>query len=151
MKRRSDIPRRFFSATEEEGVVAAIAEAESRTSGEIRVFIERDFENADGDPYSRAREVFAELGMHHTKERNGVLVYLALRSQRFAVVGDEELHLRVGADHWSGMRDQLATDFAAGRFVAGLVEAITAVGEGLSRHFPPRAGDVNELPDDIAF
>ena len=151
MKRRSDIPRRFFSATEEESVVVAIAEAESRTSGEIRVFIERDFENESGDPYARAREVFADLGMHHTAERNGVLVYLALRSQRFAVVGDEELHQRVGEGYWSEVRDQLATEFAAARFVDGLVAAIAAIGDRLGRHFPPRSDDVNELPDDIAY
>ena len=131
--------------------MAAIAEAESRTSGEIRVFIERDFENAHGDPYSRAREVFAELGMHHTKERNGVLVYLALRSQRFAVVGDEELHQRVSESYWSEIRDQLAADFAAGNYSAGLSAAIAAVGESLGRHFPRRPDDVNELPNDVAY
>jgi uncharacterized membrane protein len=151
MKKRRDIPRRFFSTTEADQVTAAIAQAESGTSGEIRVFIERDFENENGDPYERAREVFAELGMHHTAERNGVLVYLALRSQGFAVVGDEELHRRVGDDYWSAVRDGLAAEFAATHFVAGLIAAIEAIGKGLARHFPPRADDVNELPDDIAY
>ena len=151
MKKRSDIPRRFFTAAEQERIVAAIAKAETLTTGEIRTYIERDLKSGGGDPYLRAREVFAQLGMHETAERNGVLVYLALRSRRFAIVGDEELHQRVGEDYWTEIRDQMAADFAAKRFVEGLVAGITAIGEGLGRHFPPRPDDVNELPDDIAY
>lgn len=148
---RSDVPRRFFTKAEQESIVAAIAEAETLTTGEIRTFIERDLESVDGDPYFRARAVFAQLGMHNTAERNGVLVYLALRSRKFAIVGDEELHQRVGEDFWTGVRDQLAAEFAAERFVEGLTAAIKAIGESLGRDFPPRPDDVNELPDDIAY
>ena len=151
MAKRSDIPRKFFSDAEQRDIVAAIEKAEGRTSGEIRVFLERDVKEPGGDPYVRAREVFALLEMHATAERNGVLVYLAVRTRRFAVVGDEELHRLVGEDHWVGVRDLLAERFAAGRFSEGLVAGITAIGERLNRHFPPRTDDVNELPDDIAF
>jgi uncharacterized membrane protein len=149
--KRSDIPRRFFTEEEQSRIVAAISQAEKRTSGEIRICLERDVNEPGGDPYERAREVFAKLEMHRTTERNGVLVYLAVRSRRFAIVGDEKLHQHLGEDYWVEIRDLVAREFSKGRFPEGVVVGISAIGEKLGRHFPHRPNDVNELPDDIAF
>ncbi len=154
MGKRSDDPRKFFTAEERERLVRAIAAAELRTSGEIRLHVERDVprkEPVGGDPYERAREVFASLGMHQTAERNGVLVYLATRTRRFAVVGDEELHKRVGDGFWRDVVELMAGEFREGRFVEGLERGIALIGEKLREHFPHRDDDVNELSDEISF
>ena len=151
MDGRSDIPRRFFSDDEQGLITRSIATAEKTTSGEIRLFLERDVKHPEGDPYERARAVFAELGMHRTAARNGVLVYLATRARRFAVVGDEKLHDLVGEDFWAGIRNRMELAFGEGRFTEGLTTGIADIGNGLGRHFPPESGDVNELPDDIAY
>ena len=154
MTERSDIPRRFLSADEQLQLQGAIHAAEQRTSGEIRLHLERDVPKrgaAQGDPYLRAREVFAKLGMHRTAERNGVLVYLATRSRRFAVLGDEQLHQRVGEAFWNDIRDLMAGHFREERFVEGLSGGIALIGEHLREHFPHRDDDVNELPDEISY
>ena len=145
--KRSDIPRRFFNEDEQKRIETAIGEAEKQTSGEIRLCLERDVQ----DPYERARDVFAKLEMHETAERNGVLFYLAVRSRRFAIVGDEKLHQQLGENYWVEVRDLIAQEFSKGRFTEGVVAGISAIGEKLSHHFPHRPNDVNELPDDIAF
>ncbi len=88
-KARSDRPKKFFTEDEQKAIVAAIGAAELKTSGEIRVHIERDVPRkapASGDAYLRAREMFAKLGMHATEARNGVLFYLATRSRRFVAL-----------------------------------------------------------------
>lgn len=149
--KRSDIPRRFFTEEEQSRIVAAIGMAEKQTSGEIRIFLERDVQDPGGDPYERARDVFAKLEMQETAERNGVLFYLAVRSRRFAIVGDEKLHQHLGENYWVEVRDLVAQEFTKGQFSEGVVAGITAIGEKLSHHFPHRTDDVNELPDDIAF
>ena len=149
--KRSDIPRRFFTEEEQSRIVAAIGQAEKQTSGEIRLFLERDVLNSGNDPYERARDVFAKLEMQKTAERNGVLFYLAVRSRRFAIVGDEKIHQLLGENYWVEIRDLVAQEFAKGRFPEGVVAGITAIGEKLGRHFPHRPVDVNELPDDIAY
>jgi uncharacterized membrane protein len=154
MTSRSDIPRKFFSQDEQRQVHDAIAAAEARTSGEIRLHIEREVPGRkpiDGDAYLRARELFAGLGMHETAQRNGVLIYLATRTRRFAVLGDEELHQRVGEAFWTDIRDLFAAQFAADRFVEGLTAGIALIGERLQTHFPHRDDDVNELSDDISY
>jgi len=154
MPGRSDIPRQFLSEAEQEQLRAAVAAAEKRTSGEIRLHLERDVPAkapVNGDAYLRAREVFAGLKMHETAERNGVLVYLATRSRRFAVLGDEQLHQRVGEAFWNDVRDLLAARFREDRFLEGLCEGIALVGEKLRAHFPHRTDDLNELPDEISY
>ncbi len=154
MTTRSDIPRKFLTADEQAQLRDAIHAAEQRTSGEIRLHLERDVPKggaAQGDAYLRAREVFAKLDMHKTAERNGVLVYLATRSRKFAVLGDEQLHQRVGEAFWNDIRDLMAGHFREERFVEGMSGGIALIGERLRDHFPHRDDDVNELPDDISY
>ncbi len=154
MTTRSDIPRKFLTADEQAQLRDAIHAAEQRTSGEIRLHLERDVPKGgavQGDPYLRAREVFAKLDMHKTAERNGVLVYLATRSRKFAVLGDEQLHQRVGEAFWNDIRDLMAGHFREERFVEGMSGGIALIGERLRDHFPHRDDDVNELPDDISY
>lgn len=154
MSGRSDRPRKFFSDDEQKEIVAAIGAAELRTSGEIRLHVERDIPKkapAEGDPYLRARQLFAELGMHATEARNGVLFYLATRSRRFCVLGDEQLHEKVGEQFWEDVVARMAEHFAGDRFGEGMATGIAHVGESLSEHFPYLSDDVNELPDEISF
>ncbi|MCP4547388.1 MAG: TPM domain-containing protein [bacterium] len=152
--KRSNKPRKFFTTDEQQAIVEAIKKAELRTSGEIRCHIERDVPKkkpAAGDPYLRARQVFEKLGMHATDLRNGVLVYLAVRSRQFAIVGDEELHKKVGDTFWRGIAGEMTDRFKRDDFAGGMSGGILSIGESLSEHFPYQSDDVNELPDDISF
>lgn len=151
---RSDIPKRYFTLEEQARVRVAIQAAEARTSGEIRVHVERDLPRrgpAAGDAYRRARDLFAKLGMHRTEEHNGVLIYLALRSRTLAVVGDEGLHAQVGEAFWKEVVAAMLPAFADDRPADGLAAGAAMIGERLRQHFPHRDDDVNELPDDISF
>ena len=90
--------KHFVDALEHPKITAAIADAERLSSGQIRVFITH---HAVGDVLSRARERFTALGMEKTAARNGVLVFLAPESRKFAVVGDQGIHARCGGDgYW---------------------------------------------------
>jgi len=68
------IPKPFLQNLEDEKIVAAIASAESQTSGEIRVFIS-DAEGAD--PFAAAKLQFDRMEMANTRDRNGVLIFVA--------------------------------------------------------------------------
>lgn len=144
-------PALFLTQEEQDQIKAAVEMAEAGTSAEIRVYLEGRLPLFRRDPYARARRIFAQLGMHHTKQRNGVLVYLATQSKRFAIVGDEELHRRVGDAFWEDTSQAMARHFREDRFGDGLAEAVLAVGKHLGEHFPRQSDDVNELSDDIAF
>ena len=89
--------------------------------------------------------------MDATAERNGVMVYVAPASQRFAVVGDTAIHERC-PDLWRDVAGAMEEAFREGRFTEGLVEGIGAIGEALTREFPrgPGSADANELPDEVS-
>jgi uncharacterized membrane protein len=136
----------FLSPGEQSRVEEAIAAAERETSGEIRVVISG---KAMGDPLAEARRLFVSLGMPRTAARNGVLVLLAVRERRFAILGDEGIHRLVGQEGWEGFRDAMEARFRAGDMVGGLELAIREVAAILRTHFPRRGDDVNELPDGV--
>ena len=145
--RSSRHTHRFFTAFEQRRIVAVIQDAEHQTSGEIRVHVEG---HCAGDAYVRARQVFAALGMHRTRQRNGALIYLAIRDRKFAVVGDDGIHAAVPPDFWDAVRDAMADDFRRGRFCAGVCDGVSAIGRHLKTYFPWTPSDRDELPDRVS-
>ena len=140
---------KLFSPEEKKKLVAAIQAAELRTSGEIQIHIEN---HCKGDVLDRAAEVFETLKIYQTKDRNGVLFYLAVEDHKFAILGDAGINAKVAADFWEKCKNIMAGHFREGRFTQGLLEGIHQAGEQLSAHFPyDSATDKNELSDDISF
>lgn len=139
--------REFISQLEENRIVAAIAAAEARSSGEIRVYISHR-ERHDALVFARKR--FQELGMAKTKNRNAVLIYLVPRTQQFAVVGDTGIHQKCGNAFWQALTAGMAQQMKAGRFTEAIVGAIHEIGAVLAQHFPPDGENRNELPDTLA-
>lgn len=124
----------------------AIAAAEKKTSGEIRVVVHR---TPTDNPVTTAAAEFARLNMHRTRARNAILILLAPESRTFAIYGDQGIHEKVGQDFWSEIASVMRNDFQHGVFTEGIVKAIDRVGTLLSTHFPWQDGDINELPDDF--
>ncbi|MFN8346596.1 MAG: TPM domain-containing protein [Spirosomataceae bacterium] len=139
----------LFSETEQKSVIEAIRTAELATSGEIRVHIEQNC--SENDVLERAKQVFAELGMHRTELKNGVLFYLAVKDRKFAVLGDQGIDERVPADFWNRIRDLMRGHFANREFAEGLRKGIEQAGQQLKTYFPYQDNDTNELSDDISF
>lgn len=137
----------LLSIKDKERITQAIIEAEQKTSGEIRVHVEK---KAGPDPFLRAQTIFCELEMDQTAERNGVLFYLATGERKFVILGDEGINQQVPNDFWEEIKSIMTTEFKAGRLAAGLVKGITMAGEALARHFPYQSGDLNELPNEIS-
>ena len=140
--------RDFFSPEEQKAITKAIAEAEHKTSGEIRVHIENTL---SGDVLDRAAFLFKQLGMSKTGQRNGVLIYLAVKSRQFAIIGDNGIHKVVPENFWDQIKHKMLYDFREARFTEGLVTAILSAGEQLKKHYPYLENDQNELPDEISF
>jgi uncharacterized membrane protein len=140
----------FFSPDEKALIVEAVKKAEQQTSGEVRVYIESRcrFVNA----IDRAAEVFYQLQMQNTQQRNAVLVYIAMKDRQLAVYGDEGIHAKVGQVFWQQEVKTMLHLFKQSSFGAGIAQVVTDIGKALHQHFPYQADtDKNELPDDIVF
>lgn len=139
---------KFLSKDDEQSIVAAIKEAETNTSGEIRVHIENHTEKP---PLERAQEVFQFLEMEQTEARNGVLFYVGVSDKAFAIIGDEGIDKVVEDGFWECTKDEVISKFKEGKFKEGLVNGILRAGERLKKYFPyDKEGDINELPDTIS-
>lgn len=140
--------RSFFTDEQVALIGSAIAQAEDKTSGEIRVHLDT---KCKIDPIVAAEKWFGKLNMHKTELRNGVLIYLAIESKVFAIYGDKGINDRVPANFWNEISKNAEQNFRQGKFVEGLTEAIRSAGDQLARFFPRQADDKNELPNDISF
>ena len=141
-------PQDFLTREEQDMIVSAIKEAETNTSGEIRVHID---DVCGSDAYGKAVEVFRYLGMDRTRERNGVLIYVACTSKVFAIVGDKGINDAVPGNFWNDVSAHIHDCFAKGKFAEGLADAVRMAGEKLRDYFPYRSDDINEQPDEISF
>jgi uncharacterized membrane protein len=139
--------REFLTKLEHDRIIETIREAESKTSGEIRVLIQRG--KLKSDPLVAAQRKFHRLGMDKTRERNAVLIFVAPRAHNFAVVGDKAIHEKCGDEFWQGIVERMRKHFQNERFSDAMVEAVNEIGNVLARDFPKMPEDTNELPDDV--
>jgi uncharacterized membrane protein len=137
----------FLTEEEEKEVVAAIQRAERKTSGEIRVHIEK---SSKGDIWERAMEVFHLLKMDNTKEDNGVLIYVAIDDRNFVIYGDKGINKVVPPNFWESTKDAIVAQFKKGDFKQGLIDGILKAGHQLQEHFPWSEGNENQLSDKIS-
>ena len=138
----------FLTKEEEQEIVEAIGIAEKNTSGEIRVHIEKQTSLA---PIERAVEVFHQLKMEQTQDRNGVIIYVAVKSKQFAIYGDKGINEKVPADFWDTTKDTIISHFKNGNFNQGLIDGILNAGEQLQKYFPYAEGDTDELSNEISI
>jgi uncharacterized membrane protein len=138
--------KEFLNQLQHDEIVAAIRAAEKKTSGEIRVFISRKVVD---DPVAAAQKHFERLGMTKTHHRNGVLIFVAPRARKFAVIGDEGVHSKCGDAFWQELAGEMTGHFKRDDFTRGIIHAISKAGELLGQHFPNHSCDGNELSDEV--
>lgn len=140
--------KRLVSAADEIRLIKAIQLAELKTSGEVRIHIEK---TCKGDALEECKKQFAKLNMHQTKDRNGILFFLAINSKSFAVWGDEGIHQKVNDEFWKSITDCAIGYFKQNDLITGIEKAVELCGEKLKLHFPIETDDKNELPNNISY
>jgi uncharacterized membrane protein len=147
--------RMLFPAATLDAIERAVGRAEQTHRGEIRFAVESSLTPlrilADLAPRERALEVFAHLKVWDTERNNGVLIYVQLADRVVEIVADRGLARHVKQAEWDSVCRMMEEHFRAGRFKAGSIAGVDAIGTLLARHFPtdpPLAGvAANQLPD----
>lgn len=137
----------FLTQEEEQKIVEAIVQAEKETSGEIRVHIEN---RAEKPCLERAYDVFNFLKMDKTKDKNGVLFYVDVQHQQFAVIGDKGIDDVVPDNFWDSVKDRVMVEFKKGNYLDGLILGIIEAGQKLQEFFPFHRDDKNELTNEVS-
>ncbi len=126
-------PRAFSKHLDHDGIVAAIRDAERKTTGVIRVRVSP--KHVD-DPVAAAQAEFLRQGLQQSPERNAVLIFVAPRAHKFAVYGDEAVHAQCGASFWRELAEAMSDYFRRSEFTPGIIHGVQKAGELLARHFP---------------
>jgi uncharacterized membrane protein len=145
---RSTNPKKFLSETESAKINSAIKEAESKTSGEIKVVIAR---HCWGKMDVKAAKIFKGLSLDKTNERNCVLILFIVTNREFLIHGDQGIHERVGQEFWNDIRDKMVFSFRQDEFGEGIRQGVFLIGEKLSRYFPYQRDDIDEISDEIIY
>src|SRR6056297_1741597 len=140
--------REFLSEDDEKLIVDAIERAEINTTGKIRVHIEFKCKK---DPLEQAKELFHDLEMNQTEDRNGVILYIATDDKKVAIFGDEGFSKKVDDHFWQDEIDNLISEFKKGNFEAGIERVVGDIGEKLKIYFPSDGSDPDELGNEIYF
>jgi uncharacterized membrane protein len=143
-------PPRMVRGFDVARVEAAIRAAERRTSGEVRVALSRWY--FWGDVRRAGERIFSRLHMERTRERNGVLIFVAPWRRRFVILGDVGIHQRVSSTFWQDIAAPLEKGFRAGDLTGALERAIAEIGNRLAELFPyDPLHDLPELSDDVVI
>ena len=143
--------RRIFPPQALAVIEQAIKAGEQTHSGQVRFAVEGAL---DGKPLfknqparERALDIFSQLRIWDTAHNNGVLIYLLLADRDVEIIADRGIDAKVVAAGWEKICAEMETDFRARKFESGVIKGIQSVSRELAKHFPPHAGDPNELPD----
>jgi putative membrane protein len=90
-----------------------------------------------------AYAAFVERRVHGTRDRTGILVYIALRERMVELVGDLAIVDKVGIEGLAAWAGTLEAHLPRGAEAFG--KALGQLAPELAKTFPRRADDVNEL------
>lgn len=138
----------FIPVDGQKRIAQAITEAERRTSGEICVHVTP---HTHGNTLRRATKTFNRLGLYRTVGRNAVLIFIAYKDRRVAILGDTGINAQVADNFWDEATALLTGGLAQGNVVEGICKTIALIGEQLSNLFPARRDDVNELSNEVTY
>ncbi|MFM2048112.1 MAG: hypothetical protein RI955_660 [Bacteroidota bacterium] len=138
-----------FTKAEKETIKLAIQQAETNTSGEIRVYVENKCKPEN--VLDRAAKCFYKLEMQNTELKNGVLIYIAIKDKKFAIIGDAGINNLVSENFWDSEKQRMQTYFKSGKIIEGIAATVAQVGQQLQQFFPYQADDKNELSDDMVI
>ena len=109
--------------------------------------VPRAIKRAQG--HEAASREFLRRGITRTREKTGVLIYLALAEHHAEILADTGIADRINAETWADIVADLTAAIGSGRMTEGLIEAIRRTGAILAEHAPPRLDDVDELPNKV--
>ncbi len=100
---------------------------------------------------ARSFRHFVESGAYTTVDRTGILIFVSLLEREVRFVADAGINAKIPQETWDALAAALASGIRAGTAKDAFVAAVNACGTILSRHFPAKKENPNELPDGLVL
>lgn len=143
----------FFSDDELLRISNKIKEAEKNTSAEIVVVIKEKrklFENKKAIR-ELAEDEFIRAGIANTADKTGVLIFILLSEKQFYILADEKISDKIPQQTFDLIANEMSNQFKSGKFSMGIIYCIDKLNELLSRDFPIKLDDIDELSNKIVI
>ncbi|WP_019866870.1 hypothetical protein [Methylovulum miyakonense] len=96
-----------------------------------------------------ARAIFQKGGIQHTQAKIGVLVYVSWLEKRVVLLADKGAEMALPVSEWKTLHADFQGIFHERKPLDALITQLEKSQPVFSRHLPPIANDINELPDDL--
>lgn len=149
------MPRKFIekylSDSDLISIEKKISEIEEETSGEIKLCIKvtRGIYEDDLSPREIAIHEFQKLGMHNTKDRTGILIFILFDERKFEVIADEGIYNIIPDEEWDIVKNMIVKNFQEQNYLNGILEVIDEMGSILIKEFPGGDENPNELSNEV--
>lgn len=141
--------KRFFNAQDQYAIAQAVTEAEHGHIGEIQVVIEGCLPSRLAyyqDTRTRARQLFAELGVWDTEYNSGVLLYLNLCERKVEIVIDRGIKTATTQQVWDEVCTHIVQGLAQQQYRQAVMTGVEEIGEILDAFYDRQLLDQqNEL------
>ena len=129
-------------------IAQAITEAERCTSGEICVHVTP---HCLGETMPQAEAVFNAKKLYRTMRRNAVLIYIAYKDRKLAILGDQGINDLVPEGFWDDAITLLTHHLKRHSPVEGICATVALIGNKLKDYFPADREDNNELSNEVSY
>ena len=141
--------KRFFNAQDQHAIAEAVTAAEHGHVGEIQVVIEGCLPSRLAyaiDTHTRARQLFAELGVWDTELNSGVLLYLNLCERKVEIVIDRGIKTATTQQVWDQVCAHIVQGLAQQQYRQAVMTGGKEIGEILDGVYDRQLLDTqNEL------
>jgi len=96
-----------------------------------------------------ARALFLDKGIHRTRARNGILLYLSLLEREVEAVMDVGVEPLAATSAWQRALTGVAAALAAGEGGVAVAGRVRELAASLAPSLPHAAGQADELPDEV--
>ena len=142
---------KYLSEDDLNKIAGVISDIEKHTSGEIRICIKvrRGVLEGKFTPRELALDEFLKAGMHNTKDKTGVLIYILFDERKFEIIADEGINAKISESHWDEIKNEISCEFKNENYLDGLTKAINDIGNVLKNEFPPSGDNTDELSNEV--
>jgi len=96
-----------------------------------------------------ARACFQKGGIHHTRDKTGVLIFVAFWERQIVILPDRGVESAIPLGEWEKIQQDFRGVFRAKNPGTAFVAKLEGMRTIFSRYIPQIEGDINELPDNL--
>ena len=96
-----------------------------------------------------ARAYFQKGGIQHTRDKTGVLVFIAVLENQVAIIPDRGVEGAIPPQEWQNIRREFNSIFSARNPADALLARLEWLQTLFSQYIPQVEDDTNELPDNL--